>query len=150
MSDDMVKRLRGPIAQAAQDLIDRYFGNTDKCLASIPANPEKDADLVLSRGIAEAADRIEELEATNRAVALDMIASDERKSEMEAKLAKAVEGLERIANYEPMFDYAGSDEHGFRVDIPGSPHDRGREREANYLTGMARRLLAEIKEEDDE
>lgn len=63
--DDLVKRLRGPVKTAAQDLIDRYFGNSDKCLATIPADPERDADLILVNGLSEAANRIEKLEAEN-------------------------------------------------------------------------------------
>jgi hypothetical protein len=53
----------GPVYQAAKDLIDRYFKNTDKCLASIPARPDVDADLVLMTGLERAAALIRALEA---------------------------------------------------------------------------------------
>ena len=64
MSDDLVKRLRGPIAEAAQAYKDAWFNNRDtqRPVHSIPAK-ESDTDLTLAMGIKEAADRIEELEA---------------------------------------------------------------------------------------
>ncbi len=63
-TDDLVKRLRGPIAEHAQRLIDRAFNN-DRPMPrfSIPADPKNDSDLVVSRGIQEAADCIDSLTA---------------------------------------------------------------------------------------
>lgn len=56
-ADEMAKRLErgGKVCEAAHDLIDRYFNKSDKCLASIPARPDVDADLVLTAGLVEAA-----------------------------------------------------------------------------------------------
>jgi uncharacterized coiled-coil DUF342 family protein len=51
----LAKRLDGPVRIAAQDLIDAYFGHSNKCLASIPADESKDADLICVTGIRQAA-----------------------------------------------------------------------------------------------
>ena len=62
--DELVKYLNGPVLEHAQRLIDRAFGN-DRPLPqlTIPADPERDSDLIVSRGIQEAAAAITELEA---------------------------------------------------------------------------------------
>jgi len=63
MSDDLVKRLRGPVLHAAHAFINEFFGNPGevKPEITIPAN-ESNSDLVLVKGIKESADCIEELE----------------------------------------------------------------------------------------
>ena len=50
----MADHFRGPVAQAAKDLIAAYFGDRTKVLASIPARPDVDADLVLTAALAQA------------------------------------------------------------------------------------------------
>ncbi len=61
---DLIKRLRGPVRQAAQDLIDAAFNNRKGrgVQFSIPAKPDEDTDLVLVAGIKEAADALEAAE----------------------------------------------------------------------------------------
>ena len=56
---DLIERLDGPIKQVALDLVAAYFGTSTKSLVSIPANPSKDADLILCEGIGEAARALE-------------------------------------------------------------------------------------------
>lgn len=59
---DIVWRLRHVIARHAQRFIDGHFGNdAPRPQVSIPADEERDSDLILSRGIKEAADEIERL-----------------------------------------------------------------------------------------
>lgn len=61
---DIVERLtRGDIRQAGRDLIARCFGNKSVAIASIPARPDVDADLVLMGGLTKAAEEIERLRA---------------------------------------------------------------------------------------
>lgn len=61
---DLIRRLRGPVRQAAQDLIDAAFNNREGrgVQFSIPAKPNEDTDLVLVAGIKEAADALEAAE----------------------------------------------------------------------------------------
>ena len=67
-----------------------------------------------------------------------------RIEKLEAQLAEAKRGLSLIAEHLPMFDYCGSDEHGSRFDIPGSPYDRGKEYQARIMSGIAARTLAKL------
>lgn len=60
-----------------------------------------------------------------------------------ARIERLEAALRKISEYLPLFDYCGSDEFGVRVDRPGSPHDRGREREAKHLSSIARAALKE-------
>lgn len=60
---NLIERLRGPVRQAASDLIAAYFGDTSKVLASIPARPDHDADLLLVAGISDAADALTAMQA---------------------------------------------------------------------------------------
>ncbi len=61
---DLIKRLRGPVRQAAQDLINAAFNNREGrgVQFSIPAKPDEDTDLVLVAGIKAAADALEAAE----------------------------------------------------------------------------------------
>lgn len=71
MQDDLVKRLRGPVREHAQRLVNRAFNNVDQPMPqlSIPADPQRDSDLIVCKGIEEAADRITALEAGLRMIA---------------------------------------------------------------------------------
>lgn len=51
----LAARLEGPTMTAAKDLIAAYFGDKSKCLASIPADPSRDADLLVTADIKAAA-----------------------------------------------------------------------------------------------
>jgi len=78
---DMAKRLRGPIAEAAQAYTDAWFNNPDtkRPVHCIPAK-ETDTDLTLAIGIKDAANHIEEIE---------------------QKLSKSLAALEAICEGEP-------------------------------------------------
>lgn len=49
--------------------------------------------------------------------------------------------LREIAEYTPQFDYAGSRNGKMDTTLPGSPHDCGRQKEANLLSNIARAAL---------
>jgi len=61
------------------------------------------------------------------------------------QLDEAMEALEQIANHKPLYDYVMNIQDG-NFDEPGSPYDRGRQAEANYLAGKARAILAKRKQ----
>lgn len=68
---------------------------------------------------------------------------------LQAENARLREALGRIAEYLPMFDYVGVDDYGTPShNRPGSPFDRGREQEANHLSGIARAALTAEQEQD--
>jgi len=61
---DLVERLRGPIAEAVQKLVNGCFRNANGPVFHIPAQ-ETDPDLLASKGVQEAADTITGLRAEN-------------------------------------------------------------------------------------
>jgi hypothetical protein len=106
----LADRLDGPVRIAAQDLIDAYFGHSKKCLASIPADESKDADLICVTGIRQAAATLRALsaerdEATNQLdsarhsiTVLERRASEflAERDALKAELAEAVEFLNAL------------------------------------------------------
>lgn len=61
---EIVGRLEGPVMDAAKRFINEYFNNDGpRPIISIPARPESDTDLVLTRGLKDAVERIKRLEA---------------------------------------------------------------------------------------
>ena len=59
---DLVTHLRHVVAPHAQRFVDGHFGNdAPRPQVSIPANPSEDSDLIVTKGIKDAADEIERL-----------------------------------------------------------------------------------------
>ena len=93
---DIVERLtRGDIHQAGHDLIARCFGDTSVVIASIPARPDVDADLVLMGGLMKAAAEIERLRDVGAAYmrAADRVTARAEKAEAEIARLTAIPGL---------------------------------------------------------
>jgi hypothetical protein len=90
---DIVERLRGPIAEAVQKLVNGCFQNKNGPTFHIPAQ-EDDPDLLASRGIHEAADTITALRAEVATLKglVERLKSDLRAYEEEADAPTVCEG----------------------------------------------------------